>query len=401
MNLYLRHIESLWEAQDVLRELGVDSAGVGIMAKKMMVKSFFLQGLSVRAANILKQECISVGGDLALPKAASFLEGEFTDAVLMMNEAQLERLLMKLKAQPFGLREVGERLQDVMRKIGNQRSSSLARPKIMGILNVTPDSFSTSFDGGALFVGGKIDPKLVMKKVEAMIDEGADYIDIGGESTGPGSVDVSPKEELARVKPVLDLLKKNKIYKKVKVSVDTYHSTVASAALESGMTMINDVTALRGDPKMASVLAKSKCEIVMMYSKDATARTTREKLSYDDVVKTVISFLEERINFAVAKGISRDRLVLDPGMGAFVSGEPKYSFEILRRLKELQIFGLPILVGTSRKSFLGGKLDERGESTLASSCVAYINGASFLRVHDVGAARRGLDAIWSTFAVRS
>lgn len=398
MNLFLRQIESLREAQDVLRGLGVDSAGIGIMAKKMMVKSFFLQGLSVRAANILKQECISVGGDLALPKAASFLEGESTDAVLMMNEAQLERLLMKLKAQPFGLREVGERLQEMMRRIGSQRSSSLAPPQIMGILNATPDSF---VDGGALFVGGKMDVKLVMKKMEVMIDEGADYIDIGGESSGPGSVDVSPKEELARVRPVLDLLKKNKMYRKIKVSVDTYKSTVASAALESGVAMINDVTALRGDSKMASVLAKSKCEVVMMYSKDTTARTTRQKFAYDDVMKTVISFLNERIAYAVSKGISRDRLILDPGMGAFVSGEPKYSFEILRRLKELQIFGLPILVGTSGKSFLGGKLNEREEATLMTSGVAYINGASFLRVHDVGAARRGLDAIWSTVAVSS
>lgn len=391
MNLFLRQIESLREAQNVLRDLGVDSAGVGIMAKKMMMKSFFLQGLSVRAANILKQECISVGGDLALPKAASFLEGEFTDAVLMMNEAQLERLLMKLKAQPFGLREVGERLQDVMRRIGK---FVYVLPKIMGILNVTPDSF---VDGGALFVGGKIDEKLVMKKVEMMIDEGADYIDIGGESTGPGSVDVFPKEELARVKPVLELFSAKKIFKKIKVSVDTYRSTVASAALESGVAMINDVTALRGDAKMASVLAKSKCEVVMMYSKDTTARTTREKLAYDDVMETVISFLEERVDYAVAKGISRDRLILDPGMGAFVSGDAKYSFEILRRLKELQIFGLPILVGTSQKSFLGGKIDERREGTLASSCVAYMNGASILRVHDVGAARRGLDAVWAMY----
>lgn len=395
MNLYLRHIESLREAQDVLRGLGVDSAGIGIMAKKMMVKSFFLQGLSVRAANILKQECISVGGDLALPKAASFLEGEFTDAVLMMNEAQLERLLIKLKAQPFGLRVVGERLQEMMRSLGK---FVYARPKIMGILNATPDSFT---DGGVLFSGGKMDAKLVIQKVETMIDEGADYIDIGGESTGPGSIDVSPKEELARVKPVLDLFAAKKIFKKVKVSVDTYRSAVARVALESGAVMINDVTALRGDSKMASVLAKSKCEIVMMYSKDATARTTREKVSYDDVMKTVISFLDERIAYAVSKGISRDRLILDPGMGAFVSAEPKYSFEILKRLKELQICGLPILVGTSRKSFLGGKLNEREEATLTTSGVAYINGASFLRVHDVGAARRGLDAIWSTVAVSS
>ncbi len=393
MNIFLRKIESLREAQETLKRLGVDSAGVGIMAKKMMMKNFFLKGLSVRGANILKQECISVGGDLALPKAASFLEGVSTDAILMVNEAQLEKLLIKLKAQPFGLREVGERLRDVIRS-----SRALAFAKVMGILNVTPDSFSqrdaSLSDGGSFFRGGKIDTECVMRRVNVMIDEGADYIDIGGESTGPGSVNVSLKEELARIEPVLDIFAKKKIFSKIKISVDTYKSAVAKIALEKGARMINDVTALRGDVKIARVLAKSQCEVVLMYSKDATARTSRESVHYDDVMKTIISFLEERVNYAVANGISRDRLVLDPGMGAFVSGDPKYSFEVLRRLAELQIFDLPILVGTSRKSFLGGAVDDRLSASLTTATMAYLHGASILRVHDVKASRDSLNAAW-------
>lgn len=393
MNIIPLQISSLVEAQGALRRLGVDSAGVGIMAKKMVLKNFLVENLSVRAANILKQEAIAVGGDLALPKKASFLEGDFTDAVLMVSDSQLERLLVNLRAQPFGLKEVGEGLNTMMRKKCSPVLVSRLRPKIMGILNVTPDSFS---DGGALFVGGKIDPALVMKRVDAMIDEGADIIDIGGESSGPGSIGVSLKEELARIEPVLKIFSARKIFKKISVSVDTWRSPVASVALVSGADMVNDVTALRGDKKMASVLAKSSRRIVLMYSKDSSARTTPAKMAYDDVMKTVIDFLEARVSYALSHGISRDRLILDPGMGAFVSGDPKYSFEILKRLRELQIFDLPILVGTSKKSFLGGQLDERGERTLASSCLAYSNGASILRVHDVGAARVALDTVWKS-----
>ncbi len=389
MKIFLRHISSLREAQHELLSLGVDPGGVGIMAKKMLMKIFALKGLSVRAANILKQECIAVGADLALPKAASFLEGESTDAVLMASVSQLEMLVLNLRAQPFGLKEVGERLRDVLRSAGN---FVYAKPKIMGIMNVTPDSFS---DGGSFFVGGKIDGVRVMKRVEQMIDEGADIIDVGGESTGPGSKDVSVKEELARVRPVFEIFSKKKILKKVSLSVDTWKSSVARMAIEHGASIVNDVTALRGDKKMASVIAELNVLTVMMYSKDTTARTSRELTPYDDVMEAVISFLETRVAYAVSKGISRDRLILDPGMGAFVSGYPKYSLEILRRLGELKIFGLPLLVGPSRKSFIPGKLEERHEGGVASAVLAYEHGASMLRMHDVRAARRALDMAYS------
>lgn len=380
------------EAQGELRRLGVDSAGVGIMAKKMVMKIFALKGLSVRAANILKQECIAVGADLALPKAASFLEGESTDAVLMASASQLEMLLLNLRAQPFGLKEVGERLQALLRTVRDGHE----RPQVMAVLNVTPDSFSD---------GGKVSAANVHDVIERYIAEGADWIDIGGEATGPTSRDVLVEEEMARLEPVFAVLRSGTFSGRVKFSIDTWKSEVARSALDAGCVMVNDVTAMRGDPKMAEVVVKmgagASTLCTIMYAKDPTPRTTRDVVQYDDVMQTIIAFFEERLRYAEAAGVKREQIILDPGMGAFVSGDPKYSFEVLRRLRELQVFGLPILVGPSRKSFIPGKLEERQEGGLASAMMAYINGANILRMHDVQAARRSLDMIWEIQGVAS
>ncbi len=268
--------------------------------------------------------------------------------------------------------------------------------KIMGIVNVTPNSFS---DGGKF-----LDPAAAIAHARQLIEEGADIIDVGGESTGPGSVDVSVEEELRRVIPVIEGiaagLKTETTVRQagarylawggdksaragVIISVDTNKAEVARQAIAAGARMVNDVTALRGDSEMARAVAEAGVPVVLMYSKDATARTTRDPLHYDDVVKTVYDFLKARIDFALAAGIRRENIIIDPGMGAFVSGEPRYSYELLERLREFAPLGLPILVGVSRKSFLPGALNNRLEPGLAANELALKNGASFLRVHDV------------------
>ncbi len=259
------------------------------------------------------------------------------------------------------------------------------RPLIMGILNVTPDSFS---DGGEHFSLAK-----AVKRAKEMVVEGADIIDIGGESTGPGSKHVSLDDELKRVIPVVEKLKDSRLkIQKFEISVDTYKAEVARQALKTGADMVNDVTALRGDPEMARVVARAGCPVILMYAKDPTPRTTRKETRYKDVMKMICEFLEERISFALDAGIKRSKILVDPGMGAFVSAIPQYSFEIIARLSELKKrFGLPILVGPSRKSFLGGKITERLEPGLAASCLAYQNGATIIRTHDVLQARRALD----------
>jgi len=262
------------------------------------------------------------------------------------------------------------------------------KPLVMGILNVTPDSFS---DGGKYL---KVD--LAVKRALEMVEQGADIIDIGGESTGPGSKDVSADNELERVIPVFEKLRGET---DAILSVDTYKSTVALHAFKVGADMVNDVTALRADDKMAHIVAQHNKPVVLMYSKDDTPRTCREAVQYEDVVETIKGFLAERIEYAENEGVKRENIIVDPGMGAFISTDEKYSLQILKKLKQFEDFGLPILIGPSRKSFIGQvldlPLDRRIEGGLASCTVSLMNGASILRVHDVVETRRVADMVYA------
>lgn len=242
----------------------------------------------------------------------------------------------------------------------------------MGILNVTPDSF---YDGGR-FDGTE---RAVAKALE-MLADGADWIDVGGESTGPNSENVSVKEELARVIPVIEGMKVRQI------SIDTWKAAVAENALDAGASMVNDVTAGRGDPAMFALIAERGCSYVMMRSKDPTPRTTVKNEQYDDVIKTIHEFFEERIAAAERAGVKKSQLILDPGLGHFVSSDSSYSWEILERLTELHDLGCPILVSPSRKSFTaehGEPPDDRLPGTLKATRLAVEHGATIIRTHDV------------------
>jgi len=248
---------------------------------------------------------------------------------------------------------------------------------IIGALNVTPDSFH---DGGKFTSVEK-----AVKRAGQMLQEGADIIEIGGESTGPKSADVSLEEELQRVVPVIRAIRKK--FPTAALSVDTYKSTVAQSAIAEGAVMINDVTAGRSDAQMFSVIARSFARIVLMYAKDPTPRTTIEDRQYDDVVKTIVDFLRERKSLAMKKGIPEDRIILDPGLGHFVSSDARYSFQIIRRLREFQSLRCPIFLSPSRKSFLAGrenlKTGDRLPGTIAASSIAVLHGATYIRTHDV------------------
>lgn len=264
----------------------------------------------------------------------------------------------------------------------------MARPLVMGVLNVTPDSFS---DGGRF--------KSVRDAVEAglkMIEDGADIIDVGGESTGPGSKGVSLNDELARVVPVVEKLR---LKTDAWISVDTWRLQVAKYAVKAGADMVNDVTALRGDPEMASLVAELGVPVVLMYSKDPGPRTTLKKKRYADVVKEIMAFLRARLVFAEKAGIAPEKCIIDPGMGAFISMDEKYSLRVLKDLKKFTRLGRPILVGASRKSFIGNTLglpvSERIEGGLACAAVAVMNGASIIRAHDVEETRRVVDMVWA------
>ena len=253
------------------------------------------------------------------------------------------------------------------------------RPLIMGVVNVTPDSFS---DGGEF-----LDPDRAIEHAAELVREGADVLDVGGESTRPGAEAVDAEEEIRRVVPVLDGL----VGVGVPISIDTSKAPVAAAALDAGATWVNDVTALRGDPDLASLCAERRCELVLMHML-GTPRTMQEDPRYDDVVADVKAFLAERIEAAVAAGVQEGRIWVDPGIGFGKTVE--HNLELLRRLGELRGLGRPILVGTSRKSFLGRitgrEVDERVGGTVASNVLAVANGADGVRVHDVAQMRDAL-----------
>lgn len=256
--------------------------------------------------------------------------------------------------------------------------------RIIGILNLTPDS---GVDGG------KYDSvKKAVQRVGELLREGADIIELGGESTGPQSPDVSREEERRRVLPALRAIVS--AFSHAKISIDTWKASIAKETLDSGAVMINDITAGRGDAEMFEVIANARCSYVLMYSKDPTPRTTTQSRSYDDVVKHIHGFLVERMTSAESADIDRSRLIVDPGLGHFVSADPKYSFEIVSRLHEFTDLG-PVLVSPSRKSFLSGPknlpVSERLPATLAATRVAVEQGATYIRTHDVWETRKMIE----------
>ena len=257
-------------------------------------------------------------------------------------------------------------------------------PKIMGVLNITPDSFSD---------GGKYDdPNSWKSKIADFIKSGVDIIDVGGESTGPDSKDVTVEEEMSRVKPVIDFIAENKLHQRVFFSIDTYKASVARYALQNGFQMVNDVTALRGDAGIIDLLMEYEPYIILMYSKDDTPRTTTATIEYADVVASIKTFLVSQMVDLIEAGFPEEKIILDPGMGMFVSADPKYSFEILNRLSEVKQLGYPLCIGVSRKSFLGGALKDRDKASVEWSLKAIENGADIVRMHEVEGIKKALES---------
>jgi dihydropteroate synthase len=259
------------------------------------------------------------------------------------------------------------------------------RPSVIGVVNVTPDSFS---DGGAF-----LRPEAAVALALRQLEEGAALVDVGGESTRPGSEGVSAEEELARVEPVVERLPG------CPVSVDTSKAPVARRALELGAVLVNDVTALRGDPELAGVVADADAYVCLMHML-GEPRTMQHDPRYEDVVSEVKSFLEERLAFAVGCGIAEDHVCLDPGIGFGKTVE--HNLELLARLDELVALGRPVLVGASRKRFLGRLLGDPEALTgpvsasVAVAVLAFERGASLFRVHDV---RQHVEALAAAGAV--
>jgi dihydropteroate synthase len=255
-------------------------------------------------------------------------------------------------------------------------------PVLMGVLNVTPDSFS---DGGEVF-----SKEVAAARAGAMLEEGAEIIDVGGESTRPGSDPVSPEEEARRVIPVVQGILAE--HPDTIVSIDTYRSETAGSALEAGVRIVNDVTALRGDPRMARVVAEARCPVILMHML-GEPKTMQHDPRYGDVVREVRDFLAERADHAIAEGVEPEKIVVDPGIGFGKTLD--HNLALLYHLDELVELGFPVLVGTSRKSFIGRitgveEARDRVFGTVAANVIAYERGATLFRVHDVQANREAL-----------
>lgn len=363
-----------------MERIGVDPIGVDIMAPKQFHYNLKVNGLTPAQANVLKQDMLSIGGEAAVAKGAASCSVASSDAVVSGTARQFESLISKLSVQSFGLPAVAISIKKALENItrpeyvirGRTRDwRAGVRTLVMGVLNVTPDSFS---DGGA-----HLDPAMAIERGIEMSDCGADIVDVGGESTRPNALPVSAEEELKRVVPIIEGLAK----KGVAVSVDTSKAQVAKSALDAGAEMINDVSAL-GDAGMARVCSESGAAIVLMHRR-GTSATMQTDTVYKDLIEEVFLYLCERMEYAETAGISRDKMIIDPGIGFGKSVDGNLS--LIKNLTEFRALGAPVLAGVSRKSFIGkiagGTPDKRLPGSIAAGVAAVLNGAHILRAHDV------------------
>mgnify|MGYP000846013598 CR=1 FL=1 len=371
-------IEDQAEARMFLDQIGVDPGAYPYMQPKALYRCIKLKNISCRAANIIKQEMLSKGGEAAIKRDALKFEG-FTDVLLMGHLKHYRLLTRKLRVQPFGLKDLAGEIEAILENWSREswtiplpggRVLELGgRPYIMGILNVTPDSFS---DGGRFY-----DYAPAIERARMMREEGADIIDVGGASTRPDARIVDEEEELRRILPVVEKI----VSEGAMVSVDTFRGRVARECLEAGAHMINDIGALRLDPELLPVLAEYQAPSIFMHNR---LQIDHGK-PYQDLVADIVEELEQAVQKAEAAGLKREKIMLDPGLG--FGKDPAQNRLLLKRLKEFKGLGLPLVVGASRKRFIGATLNlevaERLEGSLAVVAVAVMNGAQIIRVHDV------------------
>lgn len=361
-------VEKLSNRIDLRRELqtlGVDSGGVSILEDKGKFHLIRIRGLHVGAANILKQDALSIGADLAVPRGTVTASVPHVDVLLIATERQLQQLVKKEKAQPFGLKRLAEELEGFCRIKGPSVS-------VMGILNANEDSFyhASRFQGSN-----------AIKRIEEMIAEGADMIDLGGVSSRPGSQAVSADEELSRVRPIIDLIYEQRLYEKAVFSLDSYQPFVISYALERGFSIVNDIMGLEND-EVARLCAQYGASAVIMHMQ-GTPADMQENPAYTSVLNEVELFFRERIAKADSFGVKE--IILDCGIGFGKRLEDNLA--LITHQSHFLSLGKRLLVGASRKSMINAispsASDERLGGTLAIHLKAVDEGASIVRVHDV------------------
>ena len=368
---------------EYLRKAGVDPEGIAIMKSKAEDLVIRVDGVPAAAANIIKQQLLSIGGDAAVHREVITGHPPFSTVYIFTDRRRIAALSEKLSYQPFGLGELAEgvvRLVEAAEHppssipLPGDRSIDLSNgPVVMGIINATPDSFS---DGG-LF----LEPSRAVERALEMIDEGADIIDIGGESSRPGSGELSVQEELSRVAPILEGLSGET---DVPISIDTRKAKIAEAAIGLGATVINDISGLTHDPGMAEAAARSGAAVIVMHMQ-GTPETMQDDPFYEDVLSEIIEWFETRTASLISAGVAKDKIIIDPGIG--FGKRLVDNLDILRGMGDFRGLGFPIMVGYSRKSFIGmitgREPTDRLWGGLAALGSALDGGAQIVRVHDV------------------
>ena len=381
-------IKNLEEAAAMFKQIGVDPYGIDAMASKTININILIEDQPCKIANIIKQEMLSVGGDAAVARGSVSCSVAASDILIMGTLKQILALVRKIEKQPFGLNLIAGNILEILKNISKneyvlktyRREINLGKKTlIMGILNVTPDSFS---DGGLFYSQQK-----AVERGLQMVDEGADIIDIGGESTRPGAKSLEASVELKRVLPVIESLVKQI---KIPLSIDTTKAKVAKLAIVSGAEIVNDISALYGDKEMTKTIKNAGAAVILMHMRGKPRNMQKGKLVYNNLMGEITDYLKKSSEKALKAGIEKDCIAVDPGIGFGKTLEDNY--KIIRNLDQLKELGMPILIGTSRKSFIGritgGEPEQRLEGTAATVTAAIMNGCHIVRVHDVAAMKK-------------
>jgi dihydropteroate synthase len=381
------------EIASEVERTGSDTEGTRVRAQKGGVYPVRLLDIPLPASPLIQQELRSVGGVAVQAHAVEGAPAEVGSMLLLATWEQYQRALPNLRGPPYDLAGVADEVERALQQYaahgprtveGAHRSLTLGdHPRVMGVVNVTPDSFS---DGGRF-----LDPPLAVAAALRLAEEGASVIDIGGESTRPGATPVSPDAEWARVGRVINALR-DQI--SVPLSIDTRHPEVAAKAIEAGADLVNDVEGLRS-PEMRRVVARSSAAALVMHMR-GTPTTMQQDLVYGDLRGEVFRALADATDRAIGSGIRAEKLLVDPGLGFGKSAEQ--SLELLVHVGEFRSLGYPVVVGASRKSFLGAALGPRSasgrlEAGLAAAVIAAERGVALVRTHDVGATVRALSLV--------
>ncbi len=365
------------DTKHALEALGVEPAGITIMAKKMELFYFYLKDLRTPAANILKQDALSIGAELAVPVGVVTCREASFDCILIGTRKHIEILSRKELAQPFGLKELARELKQFL----TQRSDPV---RIMGVINANDDSF---------YAGSRFQERDAVAQIHRMIDEGASLVDIGAVSSRPGADKVSVDTEMKRIGPICDAIRAEKLYQKALFSIDSYTPEVIDYALNSGFGLVNDITGA-ADDEVVELAVKHDAKLCLMHMQ-GTPQTMQQNPHYDDVMVEVSQFFEERIAKCESLGLGRQNIILDVGIGFGKSLE--HNLTLIRNLAHFQKFGCELLIGASRKSMIDkiipAPTEARLPGTLAIHLKAVGNGASIVRCHDVAEHRQAL-ALW-------